>query len=72
MNKRFSITHGQSQYWLVHIWPKDQIKGLRYGQSWFNNFCEFQEIPNEPFTKLFYENEPAKAKQIIEENTNYE
>lgn len=69
--KRFSITCGQSGYWKAHVWHKDKAKGLRYGQSWYNYFSEFQETSQEPFPKLFYEKDDEKAKQLIEENTEF-
>ncbi len=68
---RFSITFGQQGYWLAHVWPKDKTKGLRYGQSWYNYFAEFQETPQAPFPELFYERDTQKAKEIIEANTEY-
>lgn len=68
---RFTITYGQAGYWAIQVWPKDQKKGLRYGQSWFNYFSEFQENSDEPFPQLFYETDRKKAEQIIHENTQY-
>lgn len=70
-NKLFKITYGQQAYWITKVWPKDEEKGLRYGQSWYNHFSEFQENPNEPFPELFYEKDTEKAKQIISEKTKY-
>lgn len=70
--KRFKITYGQSGYFLAHVWPLDKAKGLRYGQSWYNYFAEFQTEPQAPFPELFYERDTEKAKKIIENNTEYE
>jgi hypothetical protein len=71
--KRFQVTYGQLAYWSVFIWPKHKEKGLRYGQSWFSHFYEFQspEFKETPFPELFYETNIEKAKQLIEDNTQY-
>ena len=71
MTKRFQITYGQSGYWKAHVWPKEKEQGQRYGQSWYNYFAEFQEKLQKPFPELFYERDVEKAKQIIEDNTEY-
>jgi hypothetical protein len=68
-NKKASLTYGQYGYFTAVVWPKDRLIDQRYGQAFFNYFHEWMNVDTWP--ELFFEESTEKAKQLIEDNVEF-